>query len=140
MKNHRMMFKALLAGKILEHKTTKLALILDYNDMLATKNVTANNNSTNILLNTLFIPEEWEIQPEFININGYKVPLPIKEGELKEHDKYWYISTGSLMVIEIQYSSISPIDNAKIAAGLVHRTKEAAELHLKALLSFTNYN
>ena len=100
----------------------------------------SSNNSTNILLNTLFIPEEWEIQPEFININGYKVPLPIKEGELKEHDKYWYINTSRLKAIETWYSNISKTDIEIIAAGLAHRTKEAAELHLKALLSFTKHN
>jgi hypothetical protein len=77
---------------------------------------------------------EYRRKPKTIRIGDYDVPEPVRE-PLNDWDWYWVacLTNGATYlpwrgdVIEIQW----------LSQGLIHRTKEAAELHVKALLSFT---
>ena len=73
-----------------------------------------------------------------ININGFEVPEPERE-PLPIGTMYWspYICTVSTNLVVGNYWGSHTVDNDLLNAGLVHLTKEAAELHAKALLSFT---
>lgn len=76
-------------------------------------------------------------KPEYIDINGFKVPKPVTS--LLEEGKLYYspvITTRD----DADFSNLwrnSILDYRRLRAGLVHLTKEAAEIHAEALLSFT---
>lgn len=76
------------------------------------------------------------IKPKTININGIEVPEPMRE-EPKRGAQIWVAdlmsSAGTTAI------NWYPGNNHKgyLEAGLCHLTQEAAELHAKALLSFT---
>ena len=75
-------------------------------------------------------------EPVFININGYQVPEPMRVPPAIGSE-YWYvhitISNGSCSC----YWAYDKTDKEFFNNGICHTTKEAAELHAKALLSFT---
>lgn len=77
----------------------------------------------------------WRIKPKTIRIGDYDVPEPLRE--MKQGQVYWVASP----VDDICYDGIKnygdAVDEAWLARGLCHSTREAAELHAKALLSFT---
>lgn len=129
MKNHKEMFEALLEGEILESFNADILYKLE-----------------NGVLHTCHKPnDDWkesshfphpinvQIKQKTIDINGFVVPEPVKLGQLKEGAAYYYL--------RISASSSSwdndIIDKDRLACGVIHATKEAAELHAKALLSFT---
>lgn len=70
----------------------------------------------------------------FIEINGHKVPEP-EQKALKYREKYWTpnIHYGERSVCYDWFGSA--INDCHLRHGLVHKTKEAAEIHAKALLS-----
>ena len=77
-------------------------------------------------------------KPKTININGYEVPEPCKE-PLEEGTRYFYVNTGAL---SCEGGGISTwlndfADRLRLQTGIIHLTREATKLHLKALLSFT---
>ena len=80
-------------------------------------------------------PKE-EVKPGFININGHMVPEPERE-ELLNGEPYYVadMSKPSSPWDMIWYGNDRDYD--RLDAGAIHTTKEAAELHAKALLSFT---
>lgn len=77
----------------------------------------------------------YRLKPETININGYEVPRPCYE-RLTDGQIYYYPRLG-LFEIDCFKWADDDVDNKVLSQGLVHTTREAAELHLKALLSFT---
>ena len=121
MKDHREVLEALLAGETLISFLGETARLVD--DMVV-------SDST---FGKLFIPVIWEIKKKTININGYEVPEPVRE-PLQDGTRYYYITT--LDVNTSTWSSDS-IDLFLLQKGIIHLTEKAAELHLKALLSFT---
>jgi hypothetical protein len=76
---------------------------------------------------------DWRIKQKTININGFEVPEPVRD-KLEEGDLYFIPEA---LTIEAYDWSDDEIDNNLLKWGLIHLTKEAAELHIKALISFT---
>lgn len=72
-------------------------------------------------------------KPKTININGYEVPEPLRVAPVMETEYY----TCELDQVCTFFWEGCGFDKNKLKLGLVHSTKEAAELHRKALLSFT---
>lgn len=80
---------------------------------------------------------QYRRKPQTININGHEVPEPVRY-PLKDGDQYFVpsLSKTNLAWDMIWYSQ-SPITISDFKRGLVHTTREAAQLHAMALLSFT---
>lgn len=77
-------------------------------------------------------------KPRTININGFEVPEPVRE-PLEEGTTYFVPNLHGVLP-DPHYESIwdnCGIDVRRLVHGLIHLTREAAELHAKALLSFT---
>ena len=74
-------------------------------------------------------------KPKTININGYEVPEPIRE-EPNYNDVVWVVSVVNDRIQSVQWDGVE-IDHQNLNDGLLHTTKEAAEKHREALLSFT---
>lgn len=71
-----------------------------------------------------------------ININGFEVPEPVREPLLKE--TYYCVTNILVIPGSTQYKwSGDSMDYRFLERGLIHLTQEDAELHAKALLSFT---
>ena len=75
------------------------------------------------------------LKPSVITINGYEVPEPCRE-PLGEYERYWYPSCG-FSPVKISMWEGGIYDHTLLSQGLIHKTKEAAEAHADALLSFT---
>ena len=73
--------------------------------------------------------------PKTININGFEVPEPCRVN-LTKGETYFLVSTSDKETQESEWDD-DKHDIRWLRAGLIHKTREAAELHLKALLSFT---
>lgn len=76
-------------------------------------------------------------KPKTININGYEVPEPLREAPAGG-TMYYYPSTSMAEVSYGCYHSGDNYENSLLKHGLIHLTREAAQLHLEALLSFTS--
>ena len=78
----------------------------------------------------------YRYKPKTININGFEVPEPAKE-PLPVGSEYFiaYFYNKQLCMHRIWYDDES--DAMLLVSGVVHKTKEAAIQHAKALLSFT---
>ena len=77
---------------------------------------------------------EYRRKPKVILINGHEVPEPCRT-PLKDGEVYWTIS-----LVGGSTSSLwqgDGIDFGCLNNGFVHLTKEAAEMHFNALISFT---
>lgn len=79
------------------------------------------------------------IKPKTININGIEVPEPARE-PLKEEQQYWFVYIDASRSQGQSRWDDDPIDYTRLDMGIIHLTKEAAETHAKALLSFTKVN
>lgn len=83
----------------------------------------------------------WEIhvkyrrKQKYILINGYEVPEPLRKAPLNGTNFYLALPTAHNMIL-YTWEGIS-FDKFHLKNGFVHLTKEAAELHARALLSFT---
>lgn len=77
---------------------------------------------------------EYRLKTRFIDINGHQVPeparVPLEVGEL-----YW-IACVTYGAAEFKWDDDRG-DELWLESGLIHLTKEAAEAHVAALLSFT---
>jgi hypothetical protein len=126
MLNHREVLEALLAGETLVD--------------VADSGITIRFNGTNILDQESEEQEticlfDWKIKPRTININGYEVPEPIRIRPRK--DELCYIPYLSDSKVQ-EFNFADSITSSRwFNQGLLHKTREAAELHLEALLSFT---
>jgi hypothetical protein len=128
MLNHREVLEALLAGETLVD--------------VADSGITIRFNGTNILDQESEEQEticlfDWKIKPRTININGYEVPEPMRV-KPSLGDKFYtvYLSAGTVECFTFDDSMTC---NRWLNQGLAHKTREAAELHLEALLSFTKH-
>ena len=83
------------------------------------------------------IDTKYRRKQKIININSFEVPEPVREPLLDGQIYY----TPSLLGIKHSGNCMkwrgSNIENILLKNGLIHLTPEAAELHAKALLSFT---
>lgn len=87
--------------------------------------------------NPIAFPDyEWRIKPHTININGHEVPEPVRE-PLVESQSYWIPLLGAEPLCEKLVWNRNAYDFRVLSLGLIHLSKEAAEAHTKALLSFT---
>lgn len=79
--------------------------------------------------------DKYRRKPRTIIINGHEVPEPVRE-PLEEGEQYYVVDLKG-----IDESPTSWCDNfmdlSLLAYGLIHLTPAAADLHRKALLSFT---
>ena len=126
MLNHREVLEALLAGKTLVDLSDKeITLRLDEDSVVDQNSIY--KEAINLL--------DWKVKPRTININGYEVPEPTRV-KPRLGDKFYtvYLSAGTVECFTFDGSIPS---NRWFNQGLAHKTREAAELHLKALLSFT---
>jgi hypothetical protein len=128
MLNHREVLEALLAGETLVD--------------VADSGISIRFNGTNILGQESDEQEticlfDWKIKPRTITINGYEVPEPIRV-KPRLGDKY-YIVFLPIDTVESYSFADNPTDNRWFKLGFLHKTREAAELHLEALLSFTKH-
>ena len=78
---------------------------------------------------------DYRRKPKTININGFEVPEPFRAPPETEQE-YWLVDPANETCYPYHWENTS-CELLWLRAGLVHPTKEAAELHRKALLSFT---
>ena len=74
-------------------------------------------------------------KPRTININGFEVPEPVRE-PLKDDQKYWLAGITSGTPVAYWWCN-DEADKKWLAAGLIHLTEDAAQIHIDAMLSFT---
>lgn len=79
---------------------------------------------------------EYRIKPRTININGFEVPEPVSEA-LEYHTEYFKVNLESDEFCSEYMWQGDRFDNHWLHLGIIHLTKEAAQFHAKALLSFT---
>ena len=82
------------------------------------------------------IENGYKIKPKYIIINGFKVPAPVRDG-LNIDARYFYVSLRESIGYSWSMFRNDNFDLACLKNGIVHLTKEAVEIHAKALLSFT---
>lgn len=75
-------------------------------------------------------------KPKTISINGYDVPEPYR-GEMVEDTEYYFAAMYYGVFAESFVWEGDEVDVRVQSRGLLHLTEEAAELHGKALASFT---
>lgn len=76
---------------------------------------------------------EYRLKPQTININGFEVPEPLRS--VPAYGTSYFII--DLPDVEGMTWTNVPDEYAWLKAGIIHLTREAAEKHLEALLSFT---
>ena len=81
-----------------------------------------------------FDNDEYRLKPLLIDINGHQVPEPVRE-PLQMGQKYWVADVTKWD--DEWYWNDDNRDNLWLERGLIHLTKEAADIHIAALLSFT---
>lgn len=129
MLNHREVLEALLAGETL----------VDLEDDKITRRLDGDNIiDQNSIGEDVIALIDWKIKPRTITINGYEVPEPLSNLVITERYYLPYLPDGN--IYEFTFDNYIINSNRWVTLGLVHKTREAAELHLKALLSFTKNN
>ena len=128
MLNHREVLEALLAGETL----------VDLNDSEMTIRFDGDSlvDQYSICLQSMALLD-WRVKPKTININGYEVPEPMRVSPKK--DELYYIPYLTDSKVQAFKFAESITTSRWLEEGLLHKTKEAAELHLEALLSFTKH-
>lgn len=81
--------------------------------------------------------DEYRRKPRTIKINGVDVPEPCRE-MLEEGTEYWVPLIGSSSLAAMYGWEGCSRDERILPRGLIHLTREDAEAHAKALLSFTS--
>lgn len=81
-------------------------------------------------------PNMLRVKPRTININGHEVPEPLRVAPA-DGVEYWIAHLGAENISPSNFWDGNRVDNTWLARGICHATKEAAELHARALLSFT---
>lgn len=79
------------------------------------------------------VESEYRLKPRTININGFEVHEPLRH-ELSDGTDYYVYETSKVKKVKWQSDDL---DYKWLKAGIIHLTREAAEKHLEALLSFT---
>jgi hypothetical protein len=128
MLNHREVLEALLAGETLvDLYDAKITRRLDGDSII----------DENFIRENAIALLDWKIKPKTININGYEVPEPIRV-KPRVGDIY-YIASLTSGIVQSYFFGDNTIETRWFNQGLAHKTREAAELHLEALLSFTKH-
>ena len=79
---------------------------------------------------------QYRRKPQFININGFEVPEP-ERNALDHGDTYYLpVTTHKTLVIRYFWQN-DDWDYRLLAHGMVHISKKAAEIHARAIISFT---
>lgn len=126
--NHREVLEALLAGETLvDLYDAKITRRLDGDSII----------DENFIRENAIALLDWKIKPKTININGYEVPEPIRV-KPRVGDIY-YIASLTSGIVQSYFFGDNTIETRWFNQGLAHKTREAAELHLEALLSFTKH-
>lgn len=89
-----------------------------------------------VCANPNFASGEYRIKPRTININGFEVPEPALD-PLERGKKFFKIDLERDELCDEYIWHGDHFDNHWLSLGVVHLTREAAQLHAKALLSFT---
>lgn len=81
----------------------------------------------------------YRIKPKVININGFEVPEPYRAAPSDYTQVFIPLttSTDSYVVAQWDFRNDAKNHNELLRLGMLHKTREAAELHVKALRSFT---
>lgn len=79
---------------------------------------------------------EYRRRPRPIRIGEYDVPEPMREAP-QLSTPYYFANCCDEDLVTARFWAGGPIDMRQLERGLCHLTAEAAELHAKALLSFT---
>ena len=79
---------------------------------------------------------QYRRKPRTININGFEVPSPLRNPP-KDGEICYIVNLTEDKVYATVWHSAQPFFKQWLKSGIIHRTEEAAALHLKALLSFT---
>mgnify|MGYP000858768798 CR=1 FL=1 len=75
-------------------------------------------------------------RPRTININGFEVPEPLRE--LPDSGNVFLTQIAAMKPVTIQLQKFNRrITEKWLELGLLHETREAAYVHMKALRSFT---
>jgi len=127
--NHREILQALLDGETIVD-TSNLSVTLDNTKLVYNKGL-----STERIVCSLSFVHLFQIKSKTININGFEVPAPVSK-PLQDGTTFYLLN---IIFNNIQTYSWTGHDSDKLwlNLGLIHLTKKAAELHQKALLSFT---
>ncbi|MBD2791726.1 hypothetical protein [Xenorhabdus szentirmaii] len=80
---------------------------------------------------------EYRLKPHTIKIGNYDVPEPVRK-PLKRAQKYFVVATSRFFPAEAGIWDGAKIHMIYLERGLIHLTREAAELHAKALISLTS--
>lgn len=78
---------------------------------------------------------EYRLKPRFIDINGHQVPEPVRE-PLEVNNLLWIADITQPNAEQLMWTGHTS-DILMLERGILHLTKEAAEAHIAALLSFT---
>lgn len=78
---------------------------------------------------------EYRLKPRFIDINGHQVPEPARE-PLEVNNLLWIADITQPNAEQLMWTGHTS-DILMLERGILHLTKEAAEAHIAALLSFT---
>ncbi len=91
-------------------------------------------NASNGLTVLLLVPGEWQARrkPRTIRIGDMDVPGPMREAPALLA-KYWIANPATSVACDYYWDG-DETDKQWLAAGICHATKEAAELHRKALI------
>ncbi len=76
------------------------------------------------------------LAPVFIEINGHQVPEPMRVAPYPG-GAYWEIIFATEILVKLDYWEGDAFNYENLLRGFCHLTKEAAELHARALISFT---
>ena len=135
MKNEKEFMEALLEGRKLTTDHTKTKIYLLENGSLVYEK--QEGEARSMTFSNIDPAIHWFIVPKTININGFEVPEPERK-PLKKGMHYWVPNIYRKEDQADRNTWTSPESDGRILdLNLIHLTKEAAELHAKALLSFT---
>lgn len=85
---------------------------------------------------TKYPPSDYRIKPKTIRIGEYDVPEPLRAAPVKDAE-YFRFDLGSEGWVHSTQWGDYDCEVRWLQRGILHSTKEAAELHAKALLSLS---
>jgi hypothetical protein len=132
LKNDRDVLQALLDGETIEQRTYDNEDIV-CNWWMVGNSITRSNDAHNPVP---VYHAHVRIKPKTININGYEVPEPLRE-EPEEGTICYYAFVGA-EPYKFNYRPHNESNVIWLKRGMLHDSLQAAELHKKALLSFTD--
>lgn len=98
--------------------------------------VSENSEWVNTIMPIAFDPAfQYRRKPRTIRIGEFDVPEPVRE-PLEIGQEYWLAETIDAIPRRFVWRNYDT-DLRWLAAGLIHLPKEAAQIHIDALLSFT---